>query len=372
MRIAFDAKRAFFNNTGLGNYSRNTIRQLSTFFPLNEYLLYTPSTSKRIKFDITENCKIITPQSFTGQIFKSYWRSYLMNFQIANEKVDIYHGLSNELPFGIKSVNVKKVVTIHDLIFKRFPDLYKPADRKIYDRKFKYSSEIADVVIAVSKQTANDIEEFYNINPNKIKVVYQGCNPLFYKLLDEKEKTSVKVKYKLPAEFLLSIGTIEERKNLLGIIEAIHKSNIDIPLIVIGRKTAYFDKVKNYIIANNLKNRITFIDNLANTDLPAFYQCAKAFIYPSFFEGFGIPVLESLASGTPVITSEGSCLAEAGGENSVYINPYKIDSIAEGINKVLSNKDLRVNMIVEGRKHALKFTEEQVAKNIMNTYEQLF
>lgn len=372
MRIAFDAKRAFYNNTGLGNYSRNTIRQLSTFFPSNEYLLYTPSISKRIKFDIAENSKIITPQSFTGQVFKSYWRSYLMNYQIANDKVDIYHGLSNELPFGIKSVNVKKVVTIHDLIFKRFPDLYKPADRKIYDRKFKYSSKISDVVIAVSKQTANDIEEFYKINPDKIKVVYQGCNPLFYKLLDEKEKTLVKNKYKLPADFLLSIGTIEERKNLLGIIEAIHKNNIDIPLIVIGRKTAYFDKIKSYIVANNLENKITFIDNLANTDLPAFYQCAKAFIYPSFFEGFGIPVLESLASGTPVITSEGSCLEEAGGENSVYINPYKHESIAEGINKVLSSKDLRVTMIVEGRKHALKFTEEQVAKNIMTTYEQLF
>jgi glycosyltransferase involved in cell wall biosynthesis len=372
MKIAFDAKRAFYNNTGLGNYSRNTIRQLSTFFPSNEYLLYTPSIAKKIKFDIAENCKIITPQSFTGQLFKSYWRSYLMNYQIASEKADIYHGLSNELPFGIKSVNIKKVVTIHDLIFKRFPEMYKPADRKIYDRKFKYAAEVADIVIAVSKQTANDIEEFYKIDSDKIKVVYQGCNPLFYKLLDDKEKTTVKNKYKLPSEYLLYIGTIEARKNLLGIVEALHKNKIDIPLIVIGRKTAYFDKVNNYIISNNLENKIIFIDNLSNTDLPAFYQCAKTFIYPSFFEGFGIPVLESLASGTPVITSEGSCLEEAGGEHSVYVNPYKIDSIAEGINKVLSNKDLRVNMIVEGRKHALKFTEEQVAKNLMTTYEQLF
>jgi len=372
MKIAFDAKRAFYNNTGLGNYSRNTIRQLSTFYPLNKYLLYTPSTAKSIRFKISNNSRIITPQTFTGQIFKSYWRSYLINYQISNDNPALYHGLSNELPFGIKSVKTKTVVTIHDLIFKRFPKMYKPADRNIYDRKFRYAAENANIVIAVSKQTSSDIMEFYKIDINKIRVVYQSCNPVFYKLLDEKERAGIKKKYLLPNDFLLYIGTIEERKNLLGVVKALHKSKIDIPLIVIGNKTAYFDRVNKYILTNGLSNCILFFDNLANTDLPVFYQSAKAFVYPSFFEGFGIPILEALASGTPVITSEGGCFSEAAGENSVFVNPYKHESIAEGILKVLSSKELRVNMIVEGRKHALKFTEEQVAKNLMTTYEQLF
>lgn len=372
MRIAFDAKRAFYNNTGLGNYSRNTIRLLSTYYPINKYLLFTPSTLKSIRFEKADNIQIITPQSFTGKLFKSYWRSYLINSQIHYEKPDIYHGLSNELPYGINGQKkVKSVVTIHDLIFKRFPELYKSADRKIYDRKFKYAAEVADTVIAVSQQTSNDIQELYKINSSKIKVVYQSCNPAFYKIIEDKIKNEIKSKYQLPYEYILYIGTIEERKNLLGIIKAICYSKIEIPLVVIGRKTSYFDKVNEFIIANKLNKQIIFIENLSNTELPAFYQIAKAFVYPSVFEGFGIPILEALASGTPVITSEGSCFGEAAGNNSVFVNPYKHESIADGIIKVLSSKETRVNMIIEGRKHALKFTEDKVAENLMKVYEQI-
>lgn len=371
MRIAFDAKRAFYNNTGLGNYSRNTIRQLSTLYPENEYLLYTPKTRKAIKFEKEKNIRVITPLSFSGKLFKSFWRSYLINTQIASDKPDIYHGLSNEIPYGIKGTKSKTVVTIHDLIFLRFPNLYKAADRKIYDRKFRYASENADMVIAVSKQTANDIIEFYKIPEHRIKVVYQGCNPLFYKLIDEVQLNTFKNKHQLPKEFLLYIGTIEERKNLLGIIEAIHKNKIEIPLVAIGRKTAYFEKIQEYVNRYQLEKQILFFENLSNTDLPAFYQSAKVFVYPSFFEGFGIPILESLASGTPVITSQGGCFGEAAGSHSVFIDPHKHESIAEGIEKVLSSKELRINMIIEGRKHAKNFTEEEVAKNLMSVYEQL-
>ncbi len=371
MRIAFDAKRAFYNNTGLGNYSRNTIRQLSAFYPDNEYLLYTPSVSKAIKFDKGKNSKIITPNTFSGKLFKSFWRSYLINNQISSEKPDIYHGLSNEIPYGIKSTKIKTIVTIHDLIFLRYPELYKPADRKIYDRKFRYACENADLVITVSQQTANDVIEFYKIPESKIKVVYQGCNPLFFSLIDEKQKTEIRKKFNLPDKFLLYIGTIEERKNLLGIIKALHENKIDMPLIAIGRKTSYFEKISAYISQNSLENKITFIENLSNTELPAFYQLATIFIYPSIFEGFGIPILEALASGTPVITSQGGCFPEAAGTNSIFVDPCKTESIGEGILKVLSSKELRVNMIVEGRKHAKLFTEENVARNLMKTYEEL-
>ncbi|OFX38648.1 MAG: hypothetical protein A2X08_10645 [Bacteroidetes bacterium GWA2_32_17] len=372
MKIAFDAKRAFYNNTGLGNYSRNTIRLLSTYYPNNEYLLFTPSTLKSIRFERADNTQIITPQSFTGKLFKSYWRSYLINSQIHYEKPDIYHGLSNELPYGINGQKKSKsVVTIHDLIFKRFPELYKSTDRKIYDRKFKYAAEVADAVIVVSQQTADDIQEFYKINSGKIKVVYQGCNPVFYNMVDDKIKSEIKNKFNLPDEFILYIGTIEERKNLLGIVKAIYSNKIEMPLVVIGRKTAYFDKVNDFIVVNKIEKQIIFIENLSNTELPAFYQIAKAFIYPSIYEGFGIPILEALASGTPVITSEGSCFGEAAGNNSVFVNPFKIESIAEGMLKVLSTKETRVNMIIEGRKHALKFTEDKVAENLMKVYEQI-
>lgn len=371
MRIAFDAKRAFYNNTGLGNYSRNTIRQLNTFYPGNEYLLYTPSLSRSIKFDKGNSSKIITPDTFSGKLFKSFWRSYLINNQVSAERPDIFHGLSNEIPYGLKSTGIKSVVTIHDLIFLRYPGLYKPADRKIYDRKFRYACENSDLVITVSQQTANDVMGFYKIQENKIKVVYQGCNPLFFNLINEKQKSEIRKKFGLPDEFILYIGTIEERKNLLGIIKAVHIKNIDMHIVAIGRKTAYYQKISDYISQNSLENKITFIENLSNTELPAFYQMAKVFVYPSVFEGFGIPILEALASGTPVITSQGSCFPEAAGPYSVFVDPYQAESIGEGISKVLSSKELRVNMIVEGRKYALNFTEENVAHSLMKTYEEL-
>ena len=371
MRIAFDAKRAFYNNTGLGNYSRNTIRQLGTFFPENEYLLFTPSDSKSIKFEKPVNSKIITPSTFSGALLKSLWRSYFMTGQILDEKPDLYHGLSNEIPYGIYKTKVKSIVTIHDLIFLRYPELYKAADRKIYDKKFRYACENADLVITVSKQTANDVMEFYQIPESKIRVVYQGCNPLFFKHIGDIQKEEIKKKYKLPEDFLLCIGTIEERKNLLGIVKAIHENKIDLPLIAIGRKTAYFQKISEYISQHSIENKFIFLENLSNTELPAFYQMAKLFIYPSIFEGFGIPILESLASGTPVITSKGSCFPEAGGPHSIYVDPNKTESIGEGINKALFSKDLRVNMILEGKKYANQFTEENVAKNLMKTYEEL-
>lgn len=370
MKIAFDAKRAFYNNTGLGNYSRNIIRLLSLIYQENKYLLFTPSIYKSIKFDYNkENTTIVTPNSFAGKVFKAYWRSYLINAQINIEKPDIYHGLSNEIPYGISSIRVKKIVTIHDLIFKRFPNLYKATDRKIYDRKFQYSAKNADIVIAVSKQTANDIEEYYNIKPEKIKVIYQSCNPLFYSAETEDNKKEIIKKYNLPKNFILYVGTIEERKNLLGLLKAYCYNKLNIPIVAIGRQTLYFKSVMEYAINNHIENNLIFIENIKNTELPAFYQLARVFVYPSIFEGFGIPVLEALASGTPVVTSNVSSLPEAAGENSILIDPNNVESIADGLQKAIYDKELRIKMIIEGRKHAKKFTEDIAAKNLMNIYE---
>jgi glycosyltransferase involved in cell wall biosynthesis len=372
MIIAFDAKRAFFNNTGLGNYSRNTLHQLFTFYPEHHYWLYVPSKRFKNKFTIPKEVRIATPNSWVGRLFPSYWRSLLINSQLMYEKPDIYHGLSNELPFGITSTKIKTVVTIHDLIFKRFPQWYKPMDVKIYDRKFSYAAQHADMVIAVSQQTANDIEYYYNIPSERIRVLYQSCNPLFFNYLNKTDIDAVLSKYNLPSKYLLYVGTIEERKNLHRLIEALHIAKIDIPLVVIGRKTAYFtNNVLPLIEQYKIQSQLHFIENVENSSLPAIYQAAKLFIYPSLFEGFGIPILEAQASGTPVLTSTGSCFSEAGGPHSAYANPLDSSDIAQQLTLLLNDKERRISMIEKGRAYAQQFNDKQCAENLMKVYEQL-
>lgn len=372
MNIGFDAKRAFFNNTGLGNYSRNTLKQLSTFYPENAYYLYVPKKKHTVNFNLP-NAKLIYPDSFTGQVFSSYWRSFLITGQIAKQQLDIYHGLSNELPFGIEKIKSKKVVTIHDLIFLRYPELYKPFDRKMYQRKFLYASTVADLVIAVSEQTKRDIIEFFGISPDKIKVVYQGCNPVFFKEKKSEILEKAKKDYFLPEKFILYVGTIEERKNLLLLIKALNEHKISIPLIAIGRKTEYFSKIDTYInsCSADFKNQIRFIDNIPNEMLQAFYKLAHVFVYPSIFEGFGIPILESLASGTPVITSKGSCFAEAGGSGALYIDSKNSDELAQELIRVLNDTDLYNDLKLKGLQHAENFKEEQIASHLINTYKNI-
>jgi glycosyltransferase involved in cell wall biosynthesis len=370
MRIGFDAKRAFFNASGLGNYSRNLLRSLNSYFPDNDYILYTPSISSSI-FNYSEQKFILKePEGFLNKRLKSYWRSFSLAKQVKIDKLDIYHGLSHELPYNIQKTGIKTVVTIHDLIFLRFPYLYRSFDRKIYLKKFKYACEIADLIIAVSKQTANDIKKYFGIDESRIKVIYQGCNPVFRKKINDGRRAQIIKKYGFPESFILFVGTIEERKNLLAVLKAMDSGKIKLPLVVIGRKTSYYKKVKKYIDSNKIKE-IYFLESILNEELPAIYQQAEVFVYPSVFEGFGIPVIESLYSGTPVITSKNGCFPEAGGPSSMYIDPLNVEEFADAIKKIIEDRELRQKMINDGYNYACNFNEDIVAKNIMNAYKQI-
>jgi glycosyltransferase involved in cell wall biosynthesis len=251
----------------------------------------------------------------------------------------------------------------------RFPHWYPVIDRRIYRKKTVYSCLQADRIVAISRQTKSDIIEFYRIDKDRINVVYQGCDPIFSHILKKKEIKMVLSKYNLPSQYMLYVGTIEERKNLLGLITAIEIGSIDIPLVVVGRPTAYADKVKSYITRKSIEN-ILFLDRVPSRDLPALYQKAMLFIYPSQFEGFGLPILEALTSGTPVITSKGSCFSEAGGKHTLYVDPSNIDELSDAIDRVLSDSSLRNKMIEKGLKYAGKFNQEAMAHSIMKVYEK--
>ena len=177
-------------------------------------------------------------------------------------------------------------------------------------------------------------------------------------------------KYQLPDQYLLYVGTIEPRKNLLQLIRARHQGSLDIPLIVIGRSTPYIRQIKKYIAEHSLKH-IFFLQDIPNDDLPGLYQMAHALIYPSRFEGFGIPILEALFSRTPVITSIGSCFQEAGGKSSIYVDPDDTDELIHAIRQVLDNEKLRTEMQEKGYHHAQQFRNEAIADNLMQVYRKV-
>jgi len=309
------------------------------------------------------------PGSSFSRTFHPLWRSRLVSSQLDKDRLDLYHGLSSELPRNLDHRGMKKIVTIHDLIFMREPHLYPFMDRRIYIAKTSYCCEKADWIVAISNQTKVDLVEYLHVPEEKIDVVYQACNPIFTRQLKKKEIKQVLARYELPSEYILYVGTIEERKNLLSLVHAMETGSIDIPLVAVGRHTPYASRVKHYIARKNIRN-IIFIENLPTTDLPALYQKAQLFVYPSTFEGFGLPVLEALYSGTPVITGYGEVFREAGGKHTICIHPSRIDELSAAINRVLTDTSLRKKMIKKGYKHALHFTQEDTAKNIMKVYKK--
>lgn len=371
MKIGFDAKRAFLNNSGLGNYSRTLIKSLNQFYPKNNYTLFTTKKTGTNfeQFVLNKaNFEVCEPQNFIAKKLNFLWRSQgitpLLNFK----NIDVYHGLSNELPFNIEKFNGKKIVTVHDLIYLRFPDLYPFIDRKIYNKKTHNACKNADTIIAISEATKQDIIENYSISENKIKVIYQSCDEMFYTDFNDAQKKEVKDKFNLPHEFLFYVGTIEERKNLLLILKSLVKIK-DIHLFVVGKKTNYYSKIIEYIKQNNLENRVHFLENVSNTDLSIIYQLATLFIFPSFFEGFGIPIIEALISKTPVISSTGSCFSEAGGPDSMYINPNNENELTEKINYLLANKQIRDTMSNKGFEYAEKFRAQKIATDLIDLYK---
>jgi len=368
MRIGFDAKRAFNNYSGLGNYSRNTIRLLTDRYPENEYLLYTPEINIGLDFDLPPGSSVRQPDRSLGKYFGSYWRSVSMGSRLSRDGVELYHGLSHDLPISMESSAIKTVVTIHDMIAYRRPEMFSAANSLIYRKKITHSCKTADKIIAISLQTKDDICEFLKIDPSRIDVVYQGCDAVYYDRADDLARRQVREKYGLPSEYILSVGTIEPRKNLMAVIRAMHRGGIDIPLVVAGKKTAYHKTVTEAIGSMGLKN-IHFLENVPVADLATIYQSASVFVYPSFYEGFGIPILESLSSGTPVVTSKGGCFSETGGKESLFVDPLNIDELAGAIKLVLNDKALRGKMISEGLKHAAGFRHDRIADNLMAVYE---
>ncbi|MFP3590702.1 glycosyltransferase family 4 protein [Chryseobacterium sp. SIMBA_038] len=364
MKIAFDAKRFFHNTSGLGNYSRDLVRILVKYFPENEYILLNKNKSERGS-DILENANVQFVETSKGTVS----RQFKMGKDAQKQNADIFHGLSGELPLQWDKKPIKKVVTIHDLIFVRYPQYYSFFDRKIHLWKFKKAAQTADKIIAISEQTKRDIIQYLKVPESKIEVIYQGCHHAFKENQSEEFIQETKEKFNLPERFILNVGTIEERKNLLNVVKAIDKT--EIPLVVVGKKTKYFSKTEEYIRKNKMEKQIHFLEGVSMDELAVIYKLADIFVYPSFFEGFGIPVIEALFSKTVTITSNTSCLPEAGGPDSVYIDPKNHLDIQSKIKFLWDNESERKRRADKGFEFVQKFNDEPIAHELMTFYQKI-
>ncbi|MDR7130094.1 glycosyltransferase involved in cell wall biosynthesis [Algoriphagus sp. 4150] len=375
MRIGFDAKRAFKNFTGLGNYSRFILKSLSHNFPSNDYLLFTPEVQREAK-EISLACnnsnqKTITPNDLWKLPGVSgIWRSIFQGIKHSESQLDIFHGLSNEIPL-FKNKSTKYVVTVHDLLFCRYPELFNPIDVQIYKLKMGRSCRAADQVIAVSEQTKKDLITYFSIDPAKIKVVYQGVHEIFNRDVSLDNRIHIKQKYNIPDRYLLFVSTIDKRKNVQLILEALkERRDWDCPLVVIGRPTSYMANLKTYIHEHRLENKVFFLHDVSFEDLPTIYKMAHVFIYPSYFEGFGIPIIEAQRMGVPVITSTGSCFREAGGNGALYGRPDDPAGLIAHID-LLSDDTQREVLIQKGYMNIKRFDQKIISRQLMEIYEEV-
>lgn len=375
MNIGFDAKRLFTNNTGLGNYSRFIVRALSHYYPENNYRLYTPRrVFQKDATSILENpnVKIITPSAWYKFFHTtSFWRTWGISREVTVQDLQVFHGLSQELPINLPD-RIRKIITVHDLIFYRYPRFYKPIDIAIYKQKVKYACKNADKIIAVSHQTKIDLMNFLGVNPDKIEIIYQGSHPNFKRRLSDSEIETVRLKYRLPKDYILNVGTIEERKNLLIVIKALAliPKETRIPLVILGRPTEYFKHVMAVAKQLGVLESIICPQNVLFEEFPAIYQNAKAFIYPSFFEGFGIPLIEAIESRVPVITSVGSCFSEAAGPASIFVDPKNEEELAFQINRLLSDTGLKKSIVADSYNYIRQFEPAVIGKKIIELYKQ--
>lgn len=377
MRIGFDAKRIFHNFRGLGNYSRGIVEGLIQYQPELELYLYSPAVKDERALQWLaqrqDKLHLRTPQNIWSQLLHPRWRSHWIVQDIATDKIDLFHGLSHELPLAAKHTTCKWVVTIHDLIFLRYPEFYSAFDRLTYTHKVKRAVQEADLVIAICEQTKNDLIHYLQVPEEKIAIHYQSTSPIYYNEVSKQQKLLIQKKYSLPAKFILNVGALEDRKNQLNLIKAfaLIAPQVEQDLVLVGNGENYKQKLLQLCASLGLTSRVHFRSQVSTEDLPSIYQMAEVFCFTSFFEGFGIPITEAQFSKIPVVVSQGSCFTECASPDSLFINPHDPQDIANKLIDVLANSLLREQMVGRSHKFVQKFTLQNSTQDLVEIYRSL-
>ncbi|MEO1857219.1 MAG: glycosyltransferase family 1 protein [Rubritalea sp.] len=379
LTIGFESKRLLTSSTGFGTYSRTLIRDIYKFYPETRCVLIAHDSYKVLKklptFSSSEvrqvrdldSIKVVYPPSSRNL----YWKLLGAKRTLYSQGIDIYHGLAHQIPRSVRQKRVPIVVTVHDLIYRHYPEFSPDDDHKLYESQLINACSISDKIIAVSESTKRDIVNIFSISPKKISVIYSACDYRYHKIATAETIQQTKSNYGLPERYLLYVGSMSERKNLLSVVKALNiiPRADRLPLVVVGAKTSYSNVIGEYIKNNGLDSWIIFPKRVETEDLPAVYQAADIFLYTSLYEGFGMPILEALTSGIPVITSNVSAMPEAAGPDSRLIDPESPDEIASSIIDILSDDSLRRKMVKNGHSYAQKFDNKIITEQMLQLYQ---
>ncbi len=372
--IGYDAKRIARNATGLGNYCRTLVADMAALLPQCRLRLYMPDRGRAEllgQLPEADNMELALPHRASTGLAKALWRSRGVTRQLANDGVKLYHGLSGELPIGLRRAGIPAVATVHDLIFMRHPEYYNPIDVAFYRLKFRAMCREAGRMIAISECTKRDIVELGGVDGSLIDVVYQSCAPRFTPDVPDELCRQARRELQLPPRYMLNVGTVEERKNAMLALDALTMLPSDMHLVVVGKPTPYSAKLLRRARKLGLEPRVHLLSGVGNDLLPAVYHMAETFVYPSRYEGFGLPIIEAIQSGLPVVACTGSCLEEAGGPDSLYVDPDDVQGMAAAIRKTLHGGTELTARIARSREWVRRFENGNTAAKVAGVYEKL-
>jgi len=368
MKIVIDAYQAFFQAGGVQRYTRELIFAIADMITNDELILFynrfrnQGDTWKQLKKNFRTK-QVFLPRRLLQGVWDSLeWPP----IEFFCGRVDIFHGLHFVLPPAKKAL---RVLTVHDLTYLRFPGYF--ADGKLNERGYKkelpHALERADAVIAVSQNTRDDLIELMGIPEEKVRVIYEGVDQHFFKLIGRPKSDAILKRYGLDPPYLIFlVGTPEPRKNLVRAVTAARQAAPELDLVLIGS-----EKPLRELLVGEENRNLKFLGIVPEDHLPALLSGATISLYPSLYEGFGLPVLESMASGVPVITSDRGSLPEVAGGAGILVDPENVESIAEAISGLLQDESLRNRLKVMGKARASEFTWQRTAAETLALYREL-
>ncbi len=361
------------NRTGIGVYVFNLIEHLIKVDNTDRFILF--ALSPLATYDYMTNLKFNDYQHVRLKIFKmpaKFFRSAFVIWQKINwppiemftEKVDIFHSFNWFLP---PQVSGKSVATVFDITSIAQPNWHQQRTTQLDSLRFQRISKYADLVLTISQNSKRDFLNYFS--NSRVDVIYPGSSSIFSRKINKEKMGTILRKYNLDPGYILSVGTLEPRKNLTSLIKAYLKVNLSMPLVLVGAKGW-----KNQEIIDRIKKqstKIRLVGFIPDEELAILYKGALCLVYPSFYEGFGIPILESMKCGTPVISSNTSSLTEVGGDAVLYIDPYDQRTTEEALVKIVGDSKLRTSLVSKGRKQAQKFSWTKSANKLISLYHSL-
>ena len=356
--------------SGTCRYVSNLISNLISISPDDQFNLFHPADMDWGElFDVTNDNIRTTRLPFSRKVLHSIWYLGLKAFTKRRiPPVDVIHFPD---PINFTLSPIKTVVTIHDIAWMKVPSAYPVKSKVVFDIMLRRILKPSNHLIAISEATKSDLVQRLDVDEDRISVIHEGCDPKFRPV---KDFATIKEKYHIRGDYILTIG-VNPRKNTDRLIEAFSRLDGRIlreySLVLAGPNSYGGGKLET-VADLGLENKIIFIGTVADNDLPGLISGAELFVYPSLYEGFGLPVLEAMACGTAVVTSNVSSMPEIAGNAAVLVNPYDIEEIADAIEQVLSSTDLQNSLIAKGFLRARHFSFEKMARETLAVYKKIY